>query len=104
MLLQTRDRVAQRPGAPLLLRAVARRVIAGGMRARAVGHQLDERCTAALAGALRRPLGHGVHREKVVAVDADPRNAVAGPALRECAVLAAGESLEGGDRALAVDH
>src|SRR5215472_485425 len=103
VLLQARDRIAERPGAPLFLGTVLRGIVAGRVRAGPVGHELDERRAATLAGALRSPLGHRIHGEKVVAVDADARDAVAGTALRKGLVLTAGESLEGGDGPLIVD-
>src|SRR5579862_6692525 len=97
VLFETDDRIAERPGAPFLLGAVARGIVAGGVRRGAVGDQLDQRRAAALARALRGPLAHAVHREKIVAVDANAGDAVARTALREGLVLAAGEALEGGD-------
>src|SRR5262249_8033014 len=103
-LLEARDRVSERPGAVFLLGAVAGRVIARRMSRGAIGHLLDEGGPGALAPALRRPLGDRVDGEEVVAIDADARNAIARPTLREGAVLAAGESLEGGDRPLVVNQ
>src|SRR5215467_8640701 len=81
VLLQSRDRIAEGPGAPLLLGAVFRGIVAGRVRAGPVGHELDERRPAAVAGALRGPLGHRVHGEKIVAVDADAGDAVTRAAL-----------------------
>ncbi len=74
------------------------------MRGGAIGDELDQRRAGALARALGGPLGRGVHGEEVVAVDAQPRDAVARAARRERALLAAGEALEGRDRPLVVDH
>src|SRR5580658_8124103 len=53
MLLQARDGIAQGPVFLIILRAVARRIVAGGMRGRAIGHQLDERRARARARSLR---------------------------------------------------
>src|SRR4029077_10243986 len=94
--LKALDRVPERPGAPLVLRPVTGGIVAGGVRGRAVGHVLDERRAPALPGALCGPLGDRVDGEKIVAVNADARNAVARSGLRERALLAAGEALEGG--------
>src|ERR1700745_997482 len=101
-LLEARDRISERPRAPFLLGTVARRIVAGRVRAGPVGHELDERRAAALAGALRGPLGHRIHGEKIVAVDADTGDAITRPALCEGLMLAAGETLEGGDGPLIV--
>src|SRR6185437_8063695 len=98
VLLQPGDGVAERPGRAFLLRPVARRIVAGRVRARPVGDVLDQRRAAALARALRRPAGDTVHGEKVVAVDTDPGNAVPRAILREVAPLAAGKALERRDR------
>ena len=51
------------------------------MRAHPVGVGLDEGRSAALAGPLQRGLGDGVHRQHVVAVDPQPREAEAERAL-----------------------
>src|SRR5438045_7181789 len=104
VLLQTRDRIPERPGAPLFLGAVARGIVAGGVRRRPIRHVLDQGGSAALARALRGPLCHRVHRQEIVAVDANPRYAVTGAALGEGLVLTTREALEGGDRPLVVDQ
>jgi len=74
------------------------------VRRRPIRHVLDQGGPAALARALRGPLCHRVHRQEIVAVDANPRHAVTGAALREGLVLTPGETLEGGDRPLVVDQ
>src|SRR6185312_9398799 len=103
VLLETGDGIAERPGRPLLLRPVARRIVAGRVCARPVCNVLEQRRPAALARALRRPSRDGVNREKIVAVDTYAGDAVSRPILREGAPLTAGETLEGRDRPLIVD-
>ena len=73
VVLQAFDRIAERPVLVVVLRAVTRRIVAGGMRRGAIGDELDERRAAAGARALRGPLRDRVHREEIVAVDADAR-------------------------------
>jgi hypothetical protein len=58
---------------------------------------------AAGARALRRPLRDRVHREEIVAVDADAGHAITRATRRERALLAAGRALERGDGPLVVD-
>ena len=69
----------------------------------AIRHELDQRRPGAHARTLGRPLRDGVHREEIVAVDANAGNAVARAARRERLGLTAGEGLERGDRPLVVD-
>src|SRR5215468_1422934 len=104
VLLETCDRISERPGPPFLLRAIARGIIARRVRRRAIGDVLDERGTGALPRALCRPLRDRVYRQEVVAIDADARNAVARAALREGAPLAPREALERGNGPLVVDQ
>ena len=54
MPLQPLDRIAERPVLLIVLGAIARRIVAGGMRGGAVGHQFDQasgrrRCARARA-------------------------------------------------------
>src|SRR6266851_10227975 len=53
---QPLDRIAERPFLPLLLRAVAVRIVARRMRAGAIGEQLDQRRALVGPRPLRRPL------------------------------------------------
>src|SRR5579863_4080021 len=89
VLLEARDRIAERPRAPLVLGAILRRIVAGRMGAGAIGDELDQRRAAALARALRSPLRDRIDGEEIVAVDANPRDTVPRSALREGAMLAA---------------
>ena len=102
VLLEPLDGIAQRPMFVIVLGAVARRIVAGGMRGCAIGDQLDQRGPGAGARPLGRPLRHGIHRQEIVAVDADAGDAVTRTARREGALLAAGVALESGDRPLIV--
>ncbi len=103
VILQPFDRVTQRPVRVVLFGTITRWIVAGGMRGGAIGHELDECRAAAGTGALRGPLRYRVHREKVVAVDADSRDAVTRAARRERALFAARGSLESGNGPLVVD-
>src|SRR2546423_4342439 len=84
--------------------AAAPRSARNSSRWRTIRHVLDQGRAAALARALRGPLCHRVHRQEIVAVDANPRYAVTGAALREGLVLTTCEALEGGDGPLVVDQ
>ena len=68
----------------------------------AIGEELDQRRALVRARALRCPAHRGVNRERVVAVDAKPGDAVADGALREGRTLGAGDAGEAGDRPLVV--
>jgi hypothetical protein len=101
--LQPVDRVAEREFLVVVLRPVARRVVAGRVRGGAVRHVLDQRRTAAGARTLGGPLRDRVHREEVVAVHAHAGDSITRPARREGLALAARVALEGRDRPLVVD-
>src|SRR5581483_7429935 len=70
----------------------------------AIGDVLAESWPATEPRPLCRPARHRVHRKKIVAIDADARDAVPGAARGECPVLTAGEALEGRDGPLIIDH
>ena len=84
-------------------RAVPRRVVGGGVGADAQRDPLDHRRAEVGAGPLGGPLRHGVHREVVVAVDAQRRDAEAESTVGERRRRAAGEVLGRGDRPVVVD-
>src|SRR5215470_4175013 len=71
--------------APLNLfgRAIASRVIRGGVVAEPVGHRLDEARALSVAGCRNRLRGGGAHRDDVVAVDLFPREAGSDRLLRQ---------------------
>ncbi len=104
MLLEPFDRIAERPVLLVVLGAIASRVVAGRMRGGTIRHQLDQRRSGAGARPLRRPLRDRIHREKIIAVDTNSGDAVAGPARCEGALFAAGIALKGRDRPLVVHH
>ena len=104
VLLQPRDRVAEREMRPVVGRPVARRVVGGGMRAGAVGHPFDQRRPQVAPRAFGRPARGREHGQEVVAVHAQRRDACAHAARGEGGAFAAGDGLEGGDRPLVVDH
>src|SRR4051812_6756536 len=79
--LEPADRVALLPHLDLGRHPVAGGVVGRRMGAHAVGEGLDERRPAALPRVVERGLGDGVHREDVVAVDPDAREAEARGAL-----------------------
>src|ERR1700723_4006245 len=74
------------------------------MRGSAISDQLNQRRSRAGTRPFGRPLRDGMDRQKVVAVDANARNTVAGAARRERALLAAGISLKSRDGPLIVHH
>src|SRR4249920_1043813 len=71
------DRVPLAPGRDLGLVPVAGRVVGGRVRADAVRDRLDQRGALARSGTFDRVPRDGVHRQDVVAVDPNPRHAVA---------------------------
>ena len=79
-------------------------IVRGRVRPGAVGHPFDQRRPEVAARALGRPLRCRMDREKVVAVDAQRRDAAAHAARREGGALAAGNGLERRDGPLVVDH
>ena len=80
---EARLRVALHPELDLVLRSVARGIVARGVRADAVGEGLDVRRAAARAGPRDGVRDGVVEREDVVAVDADRRDAVGAALDRE---------------------
>ena len=76
VLLQPRDRVAEREVLPVVRRPVARGVVRGGVHQHAVGHTLDQTGAAARTGALHRLLRRAVNRQDVVAIYLDARHPV----------------------------
>ncbi len=103
MLFQALDRVAQRERFPLVLRPVFRRVVAGRMRAAAIGDVLDQRRPAAAPGAVGGPERYRVDSQQIVAVDANAGNTEAEAAGGKRAALATGRALERRNRPLVVD-
>ena len=73
VILQALDRIAERPLLVVVLRPIARRIVAGRMRGGAIRDVLDQRRARARARALGRPLRDRVHGEEIVAVDANAR-------------------------------
>ena len=69
----------------------------------AIGEMLDQRRPLVGAGALGRPFGGGVDRERIVAVDPEPGDAIADCARGKGRRLGAREPREAGDRPLVVD-
>src|SRR5215831_19913591 len=75
VLLQPRDRIAEREVLRLVARPIARRIVGRRMRAGTVGDPLDQRRTEVRARALRGPRRRRIDGEEVVAVDAQARDA-----------------------------
>src|ERR1044071_8207675 len=103
MILETLDGIAERPGGLLILRAIARRIVAGGVSCSPIRHQLDHGCAETPARAHRSPARGGVDSEEVIAVDTQPGQTVRRPASCERWPGAAGDALERRDRPLVVD-
>ncbi len=104
VLLQPRHRVAEREMLPVVGRPVARRIVRGRVRARAVGDPFDQRRPEVAPRALGGPARGREHGEEVVAVHAQRRDAGADAARGKGRAFAAGDGLEGRDRPLVVDH
>ena len=70
MLLQARDRIAERPGARFLCRAIGARVVRGAVPFGAIGEMFDQRRTVIRPRPVSRPLRRGIDGKRVIAVDA----------------------------------
>jgi len=103
VLLEARDRIAEREVLPVVGGPVLGRVVRGRMRTGAVGHPLDQRRAEVVARAVGGPARGRMDSQKVVAVDAQRGDAGADAARGEGRALAAGDRLEGRDRPLVVD-
>src|SRR3546814_12907907 len=64
----------------------------------AIGEMLDQRRAVVRPRAIGRPLRRGIDRERIVAVDAQPRDPVPHGARRATRSLAGGDAREAGNR------
>ena len=103
VLLQPRDRIAQRKPCPIIGGTVLGGIVRGGMRARAVRDPFDQRGAEPSMRALGRPARNRQDREEVVAIRAQRQDAVAQAPSRKRGDLAPGEALERRDRPLVID-
>src|SRR3569623_1454881 len=103
VVLQALDRVAERPGGRLAGRAVLGGIVRRRMAFDAVGEVLDQRRALVGAGALGRPGGRRIDRQRVIAVDAQAGDAIADGARREGGRFRTGETGEARNRPLVVD-
>ena len=78
MLLQAGDGIAQRPLRGFVGGAVAGGIVTGGMAGGAIGEKLDQGGAQIGAGALGGPFRRRPHRQEIVAVHAQARQAIAG--------------------------
>lgn len=92
MVLQPNDRIPQRPSVGLGFWPVGRRIIRSGMRADTVGDILDQCRPEVAPGTLDCPFGYCKHRQIIVPVDTQSRNAEAKPARCKCARTASGNA------------
>ena len=104
MALQPQDRIAQRPLLALLRRAIAAGVIRGRMALGAVGKVLNQGWAQVRPRAVRCPLDPRIDRERIVAIDTQPGDAMAHGARGKCRALRSGEARMAGNRVLVVDH
>ncbi len=104
MLLETRNRVAQREVAPVVGRTVFGRIIRSRVRAGAVGDPFDHGRAEVAAGAFGGPGRGGVDRDEIVAIDPQGGNAATDATTGERGGFTTGNRLERGDRPLVVDH
>src|SRR5690606_14646478 len=103
VILQSNDRITERPGGRLLLWPIGGRIVRRRVGAGAIGHMLDQCGSEIPARPLCCPSGHRVHRKIVVSIDPQRRNAETQSPRRKSACPAAGDALEGRNRPLIVD-
>src|SRR5471032_1452032 len=104
VLLEARNRVAQREVAPVVGRAVLRRIIGGRVRAGAVGDPFDHGRAEVAARAFGGPGRGGIDRDEIVAINPQRGNAAADATTGERGGFTTGNCLEGRNRPLVVDH
>src|SRR3989344_1076011 len=104
VLLEARDRIAQREVAPVVGRTVLGWIVRGGMRAGAVGDPFDHGRAEVAARAFGGPGRGGVDRVEIVAVDPQRGDAATDATPGEGGGFTTGNRLEGGDGPLVVDH
>src|SRR3984957_17847815 len=103
MVLQPEHGIAERPLLRFGLRTIGGRVVRRRMRPDAIGDIFDQRRSEIATRALGRPTGDRMHREIVVAVDAQRRDAEPEPSRGESSRPPAGDPLESRNRPLVVD-
>src|SRR3546814_626353 len=94
MLTKPRDRVAERPRGRLIGGAIGARIIRRAVAFAAIGEMLDQRRAVVRPRPIRRPLRRGIDRERVIAVDAQPGDAITDRTRRQGRALATGEARE----------
>ena len=103
VILQPPDRIAQRPRRRLARRAILGGIVGGGVPLGAIGEMLDQRRALVGPRPLGGPLRGGINRQRVIAVDAQARNAIADRTRGKGRRLRACKTGEAGDRPLVVD-
>src|SRR5690606_4768240 len=77
MLAKPRDRIAERPRARFLRRAIGTRVVGGTVPLGAIGKMLDQSRAIIGPRPVRGPLGCGIYRERVIPIDAQAGDTIA---------------------------
>ena len=104
MLAQPRDRIAERPGGRFVGGAIGARIVRRAVAFAAIGEMLDQSRTVVRAGAIRSPLCSGIDRQRIIAVDAQARDAITHRTRRKGRAFTAGKAREAGDRPLVVHN
>src|SRR5690349_17080000 len=104
VLLEARNRITQREVAPVIGRAVFRRIIGGRVRTGAVGDPFDHGRAETAARTFGGPGRGGIDGDEVVAIDPQGGNAATDATTGEGGGFTTGNRLERGNRPLVVDH
>ena len=104
MLFQPRDRISERPLAAFLGRAIGGRIVGRAVPFDAIGEMFDQGRAAIGAGAVCGPARGGIDGQHVIAIDAQPGNAIADRAGGKGGRLCPGKAGEAADRPLVVHH
>ena len=103
VLLQPRDRIAQRPQAAFFGGAIGGRIIRCAVPLHPIGEMFDQRWPGIGARPVCGPAGRGIDRQHVIAIDAQPGNAIAHGARGKGRRLRSGKARKAADRPLVVD-
>src|SRR3546814_11212730 len=103
LLPQGRDRVAERPRRRFLRGTIGARFVRGAVTLGAIGEMLDQGRAVVGPRPVGRPLRRGIDRQRIIAIDAQPRDAITPRARRNGGSLAARKARKAGNRPLVVN-